>query len=298
MDLEQKSIERIKLASEMSLRYYQKPLVCTYSGGKDSDVMLELFKRSGIPFEVHHSLTTADAPQTVYHVRDVFRELELQVTKCTVDKHVQPDGSRITMWNLIPRKRFPPWRRVRYCCSVLKETGCANRMIATGVRWNESSNRKNRTEFEAIGKSIKDGIHVSEKMILSDNDESRRLYERCEIKAKTVVNPIIEWKNADIWEFINQEHIFTNPLYQCGYDRVGCIGCPMAGKKRWKEFSDFPAYKRAYIRSFDKMLEFMKNDGTGRVPKWKTGYDVFLWWMEDKNIPGQMNFDDFQEVMP
>ena len=61
-DLEQKAIERIKIASEMSLSYYQKPLVCTYSGGKDSDVMLELFKRSGVPFEVHNSHTTVDAP--------------------------------------------------------------------------------------------------------------------------------------------------------------------------------------------------------------------------------------------
>ena len=45
MDLEHKAIERIKLASEFSLKYYEKPLVCTYSGGKDSDVMLELFRR-------------------------------------------------------------------------------------------------------------------------------------------------------------------------------------------------------------------------------------------------------------
>lgn len=62
MDLEHKAIERIKLASEMSLHYYKKPLVCTYSGGKDSDVMLELFKRSGVLFEVSNSHTTADAP--------------------------------------------------------------------------------------------------------------------------------------------------------------------------------------------------------------------------------------------
>lgn len=45
MDLEQKAIERIRLASDMSLKYYQQALVCTYSGGKDSDVMLELFRR-------------------------------------------------------------------------------------------------------------------------------------------------------------------------------------------------------------------------------------------------------------
>lgn len=76
MDLEQKAIERIKTASEMSLEYYKQPLICTYSGGKDSDVLLELFKRSGVPFEVQHSHTTADAPQTVWHVRDNFKKLE------------------------------------------------------------------------------------------------------------------------------------------------------------------------------------------------------------------------------
>lgn len=65
MDKEQKAIKRIQMASEMSLHHYGKPLVCTYSGGKDSEVMLELFRRSGIPFEVHNSRTTADASQTV-----------------------------------------------------------------------------------------------------------------------------------------------------------------------------------------------------------------------------------------
>lgn len=61
-DLEQLAIQRIKAASEMSLSHYKQPLICTYSGGKDSDVMLELFRRSGIPFEVLNSHTTADAP--------------------------------------------------------------------------------------------------------------------------------------------------------------------------------------------------------------------------------------------
>lgn len=155
MDLEQKSIERIKTASEMSLKYYGQPLVCTYSGGKDSDVMLELFKRSGIPFEVHNSHTTADAPQTVRHIKKVFRELELQGIKCSIDYHKQPDGSRVTMWNLIPKKLIPPTRMVRYCCKVLKETGCRNRMIATGVRWDESNARKERQAFETVASTKK-----------------------------------------------------------------------------------------------------------------------------------------------
>ena len=134
MDLEKKAIERIKLASEVSIQHYKKLLVCTYSGGKDSDVMLELFKRSGITFELHHNHTTADAPETVYHIRKVFKTAENEGIKCEIEKPTYK-GKRISMWTLIPQKLMPPSRIVRYCCSVLKETGCPNRMIATGVRW-------------------------------------------------------------------------------------------------------------------------------------------------------------------
>ena len=288
MDLEQKAIQRIRTASEMSLHHYRKPLVCTYSGGKDSDVMLELFKRSGIPFEVHNSHTTADAPQTVYYIREKFRELELQGIKCTIDYHVQPDGSRITMWNLIPRKLMPPTRLVRYCCSELKETFGNGRFISTGVRWDESSKRKERGSFLQPNKRLQASDEI---MMNSDNETMRRLTEHCMQKDKMVVNPIIDWKNSDIWEYIESEHICTNCLYKMGYDRVGCIGCPMAGKGRWKQFSDFPKYKQMYIDAFDRMLEVLKARGKGG--KWQTGEEVFLWWMEDENIPGQMTLDDF-----
>ncbi len=102
MDLEQSAFEALRFASAQSLKLYKQPLVITYSGGKDSDVLLRLAINSGIPFEVLHSLTTADAPETVYHVRDTFRRLEEKGVKCVIDAHVQPDGKRITMWNLIP----------------------------------------------------------------------------------------------------------------------------------------------------------------------------------------------------
>lgn len=288
MDLERKAIERIKTASEMSLQHYGKPLVCTYSGGKDSDVMLELFKRSGITFELHHNHTTADAPETVYHIRKVFKTAEDQGIKCDIGKPTYK-GKRISMWTLIPQKLMPPTRLVRYCCSILKEAGCPNRMIATGVRWAESNKRKNRNAFEVLGKTMKEGIRVSdEKMLLTDNDDTRKLFEQCSLKANTVVNPIIDWQHRDIWEYIRAEHIETNPLYLCGYERVGCIGCPMVGKKRWKEFADYPSFKTNYVKAFDRML--LERKKKGLTFKWKTGEEVFLWWMEDKNISGQQDF--------
>ena len=295
MDLEQKAIERIRLASEMSLQHYRQPLICTYSGGKDSDVMLELFRRSGVPFEVQHSLTTADAPQTVRHVKKVFRDLELKGVKAQVNYPLYK-GERTSMWRLIPQKKFPPTRLTRYCCEVLKENNGNGRYIATGVRWAESTARSRRSEFEKPGKSKKEAEHFSTVMLLEDNSAKRRMTEMCMQKRKMIVNPIIDWGNTDIWKYIESEKIEACELYKCGYDRVGCIGCQMAGKKRWKEFRDFPTYERAYKKAFERMLEELKK--TRKSAKWKNAEEVFLWWMEDENISGQMSFLDFPEILP
>ena len=290
MDLEQKAIKRIQAASDMSLYHYGKPLVCTYSGGKDSDVMLELFRRGGIPFEVHNSHTTADAPQTVRHIRVVFKKLEMDGIKCMIEIPTYK-GERTSMWKLIPQKLMPPTRLARYCCAVLKETGCPNRFIATGVRWDESRQRKDREEFEKIGATKATKEKFTLVMLMNDNDARRRMNEHCMQKKKMVVNPIIDWKDSDVWEYINSENISTCELYQCGYDRVGCIGCPMAGKKRYKEFADFPKYKNLYIHAFDRMVEERR---ARNLPcQWKDGNDVFLWWMGDENIEGQMDIFDF-----
>ena len=293
MDLEKTTIERLKAASDMSLRLYKQPLVITYSGGKDSDVLLHLAEASGIPFEVLHSLTTADAPQTVYHVRGTFHRLEDKGIKCTVDKHVQPDGSRITMWNLIVKQGVPT-RLQRFCCRYLKETGGRDRFIATGVRWDESAARKkNRGALEVITSKKDNSLILS-----NDNSEDRRLFESCQLKGKRVVNPIVDWKTDDVLEYIESEHITMNPLYGCGFSRVGCIGCPMAGKAgREAEFAMFPKFKAAYIRSFDRMMEERKRRGKAENCNWgHDGVDIFHWRMEDGVIPGQEVLDGFEEI--
>lgn len=291
MDLEHKAIERLKAASDMSLRLYKQPLVITYSGGKDSDVLLALAERSGIPFEVLHSLTTADAPETVHHVLDTFKRLDEKGVKCTIDKHVQPDGSRMTMWNLVPKMGIPT-RLQRFCCRYLKETGGVGRFIATGVRWDESvARKKNRGSLEVIANKRDNSLILS-----NDNAEDRRLIESCQLKGKRVVNPIVEWKTEDVLDYIASEHICMNPLYECGFNRVGCVGCPMAGKAgRIFEFAQFPKIKAAYIRAFQKHLEYRMSRGR-KSENWETGLDVFHWWMEDGVLPGQEVLYGFEEI--
>lgn len=76
MDKEKIAIERLQAASQMALTHYETPLLLTDSGGKDSAVCLALAERAGIPFEVLHNHTTADAPETVYTIRQHAKLLE------------------------------------------------------------------------------------------------------------------------------------------------------------------------------------------------------------------------------
>lgn len=290
MDKIDKAVERLKLAAQMSETYYQKPLIVTTSGGKDSDVCLALAKIAGINYEVEHNHTTADAPETVYHVRDTFRRLELDGAQCTINWPTYK-GKPVTMWSLIPQKLMPPTRIVRYCCAVLKEGGGTGRMITTGVRWAESVKRKNsRGIYEKLG-DLKNRI-----ILQNDNDDTRQLFENCKLKAKRVCNPIIDWTDKEVWDFLHYAGVKTNPLYQCGFDRVGCIGCPLAKKTaRMTEFARWHTYKRAYVRAFDAMIQERKSrgklDGTWR--RGTTGIDVYHWWMEDGVLPGQAEMEGF-----
>lgn len=286
MDKEQMAIARLQDAARLSLHRYGKPLLITYSGGKDSQVLVAPAERSGIDFEVVNSHTTADAPETVYFIREQFRQMEGRGINCAIEKP-RYKGKPTSMWSLIPQKMMPPTRLVRYCCSVLKENVGRNRFIATGVRWDESSRRKNsRGVMELMHKDPAKRI-----ILMGDNDEKRQLFETCNLKSKMTVNPIVDWSDDDVWDYTHSEHLPINPLYCEGQKRVGCIGCPMAGRGgRQREFMRWPAYEKMYISAFERMLNIRKVKGL--QCDWQSGMDVFRWWMEDKNVAGQLSMFD------
>ncbi len=290
-DLEQTAMERLRLASSMSLKLYKQPLLLTDSGGKDSAVICRLAENAGIPFEICHSHTTADAPETVYHVRKRAKEYEEKSVEYTI---ILPtyQGKRTSMWDLIPKKLIPPTRIARYCCAVLKETAGKDRFVVTGVRWAESVKRAaNRGALEVQASDPK------KKLILNnDNEEDRQLFENCQMKGKRVCNPIIDWTDRDVWDYLTDQKVETNPLYNEGFCRVGCVGCPMAGKARYAEFARWPGFQRNYTRVFDRMLE--AREAKGLFTEWETGEEVFHWWMEDGVLPGQVNiWEDYENAL-
>lgn len=280
MDLEKAAIMRLQTAAELSPKYYQQPIRVCYSGGKDSEVILEFCRRAGVPFEVVHNLTTADAPETIYHIRRVFHRLELEGISCDI-VHPTYKGKSTCMWTLIPRKRIPMTRLARYCCTILKESNNTNRCVVLGIRRLESQSRADSGVAELPGKSR------GEKRLFDMDNGDERIIAPCQMKATLKIHPIVDWSDADVWRFIHDSRIEMNPCYSMGFHRVGCVGCPMAGKGRYAEFRTWPKYEVLYRRAFERMVEARR--AIGKDGPWRDGDEVFRWWMEDKNLDGQMD---------
>ena len=169
-----------------------------------------------------------------------------------------------TMWQLIVEKMSPPTRIIRYCCEALKEGGGDGRMVITGIRWAESVKRA-----------------------------KRRMVESCQRKKnKMFLHPIIDWKDEDVWEYIKSYNLPYCELYDQGFKRIGCIGCPMSGDARYKEFARWPKYEKLYRRSFaaaaaaNRAALGIEYGGKGRLAKlrWTDGDDMFRWWMNENSL--------------
>lgn len=296
-DYVQRSIERLK-AFEPPEGYF-----VAFSGGKDSQCIYHLCEMAGVKFDAHYSVTSVDPPELVRFIREKYPNVDMKIPH---DK----DGKPITMWNLIPKKLMPPARLQRYCCSVMKEQNGQGRITVTGVRWAESVSRKNtrgvadiHSESRKLRQKLEDegaDFHVNKNggiVMNDDNDINRRMVEQCYRTHKTIVNPIVDWSEDQVWDFLkNLAHVESCSLYAEGFKRLGCIGCPMAGKTRQVEFERWPKYKEMYMRAFARMIEERKKRGLQKEPtKWHNAQEVFDWWMETGVLPGQIRMDELME---
>lgn len=275
--------DKVKIAIDR-LQAFEPPegYYLAFSGGKDSQCIYHLAKEAGVKFDAHYNLTTADPPELVWFIKKNYPD-------------VSRDRPKETMWQLIPRKLMPPTRLARYCCQELKEGGGEGRIVVTGVRWAESVRRKQtRGIAEVLGKSKKTNY-----ILLNDNEQGRMMFENCTKKGKRIVNPIIDWEDEDVWEYIHTRNIEYCKLYDEGFKRLGCIGCPMARKDGMlHQFERWPKFKQAYMRAFQRMLDTRKTKGLEN--NWETPEDVFNWWVysqnrKDKEIEGQIDLLSSEE---
>ena len=239
-----------------------------FSGGKDSQCIYHLAKEAGVRFDAHYNITGVDPPELVYFIRKHYPDVHRELYKKSMRK-------------LIEWKKWPPTRRSRYCCSELKEFHGGNRFCVTGVRWSESVNRKkNRGIVEVLATSGK----KQDNLIFNFEGEVEHVGDACNASGKKVLNPIVDWETEDVWEYLNSRNIPHCCLYNEGFTRLGCIGCPMGGTHQMeKEFEIWPGFKKYYLRAFEKAIEHRKESGLKCT--WDRAEQMMDWWIygQDKN---------------
>lgn len=205
------------------------PIEVAYSGGKDSDVILELAKMAGIPFEAIYKQTTIDPPGTTAHAKEVGATI------------IRP---KETFLQLIERKGWPT-RRARFCCEVLKEYKVRDRAIL-GIRRSESTARAKRYHEPEICRTSphKEKVRVYLPILeWTDADVERFVAERG-IKC----HPLYYDENGNF----RVER------------RLGCMGCPLQSNNGLKDFEKYPKLLAAWIRASEKFIATHPHSGTAR----------------------------------
>jgi phosphoadenosine phosphosulfate reductase len=222
-----------------------KPYWLAYSGGKDSDNILDLTKRSGVLFEAHYSYIVLDPPELRRHIREMMRD---------PTNHLTIDPPLRSIVSLAHEKQFLPRRSARWCCELMKEgRSPPDRTVITGVRWAESNRRRSRGLFE----------------------QRRSGRGKC-------VNPIIGWETSDVWTYIRERGLPYSELYDQGMKRVGCVLCPLARnvrpdyqEKARREIERWPGIARIWYRVCEIAWSYHKAEFESPQALWD-------WWIRSE----------------
>ena len=173
------------------------------------------------------------------------------------------DMPEMSIWRWIEKKGLPT-RVNRWCCEKLKERGGHGRRVVTGIRWAESNKRSKRQLTEACYKD----------------------------KLKVYVNPIIDWQDIDVWQYINERNLEYCCLYNEGFKRIGCIMCPMAGMRK----EEGNATLKFVTHGVDRAFRYFEGYGISNHIKpdsksnpFKDKEEYWNWWLSGKSI------DDYLE---
>jgi len=216
-----------------------------FSGGKDSIVIKELARMSGVKFDAWFNNTTIDPPEAIRFIKEFHPDVKWNNNK---------RGSM--MHQVATRPKMPPTRSWRWCCGEYKEGGGKGRVKIFGVRAEESTARAAR--WREVTLSSYDG--------------------------DTAICPIVYWTSGQVWEFIRFYNLPYCSLYDEGFERIGCIGCPLISRRlqdrefeRWPRF--YEGWKRAIIRNWEKWHDVPNKKGDMRFQnKFKNGEALFAWW--------------------
>ena len=219
----------------------------SYSGGKDSDVILELAKMAGIPFRAIYKNTTIDPPGTIKHCKDKGVEI------------IQP---KMRFLDIIKSKGMPT-RFSRFCYSELKEYKMLDRVIL-GIRRSESIARAKRYHEPEICRvyNSKDKVKIYLPILdWTDMDVSKFVQER-----NIECHPL----------YYDEKGRFRVER------RLGCIGCPMQSDNGVSDYKKYPKLLAQVLKSLNI---YIKNHPDGKAKlRFKDAYGVMYYIFFCKNL--------------
>ena len=255
----EKSVELLRKAERLALRYdAESGFYLAFSGGKDSQTLYHIAEIAGVKFGAHFSPTTVDPPQLIRFIRKNYPEVEFG----RVDK---------SMYQMAKEMGMVPTMKLRWCCAKFKESAGAGKVTLTGVRRAESIKRAKRKEVEVSGHKFSGNIEefdgwsaeqIRKKFKNINQDEFSRDGEqelRCiNGKDSIIVNPILDWTDADVWEFLNKVvQVPHCELYDPPFNRhrIGCILCPMSSMKtKLRDIELYPHAKEKWLEVFEYFI--------------------------------------------
>ena len=265
-----KAVETLQHYEELALEFDSEVgyNLC-FSGGKDSVVIMELAKMAGVKFAAHYNVTGIDPPELVRFIKEEHPDVKFN------------RAPRPFFKTLVESKGIPT-RKLRWCCAIYKEQGGSDKVKILGVRAAESTSRKEHWRILTPWK--KGGRNGTE-------------------TSGWCVAPILHWSDKDVWKFIKDKGIPYCKLYDEGFKRLGCIGCPMAMGHRREQFVRWPKYEAAWKKAFEqywtrcnKAYKGKTNPRTGRIYfacRFESPEKMWEWWMSNDKSPDGCNMGLF-----
>lgn len=254
------SLKLLKKGERLALGLNEQGYFVAFSGGKDSQVLLELVKMSGVRYHAHYNITGNDPPENVYFIREHYKEVQF----------IHPKEN---YFRLVERKGLPT-RLTRFCCERLKEGTGAGNVVLTGVRREESLRRSKYDEFDIMSRRKEH----RESTVKKTMEEVMEMNHRC-IKGKDAImlRPILEWTEQDVWDFIRLRGIPVNPCYEL-VGRVGCMFCPFSSKKNIALYEErYPKFLKLFKKSLQSYLDKKETD-------WKDANECYEWWKSKTSV--------------
>lgn len=256
------SVELLQKAEKIALSYdAEQGYYLAFSGGKDSQALYHMAQLAGVKFQGHMNLTSVDPPEVIRFVKKNYPEVEL----------IKPKKS---IFQIAIKRKILPTMRVRWCCEEYKEMAGAGKVTLIGIRKAESARRAKRNEVEISSRKFSGDLEAleayrqeqrakrarrqsKEKGVNITNADEEKTLGCIHGKESLLISPIIHWTEQDVWEFLNEVVSVSHcSLYDEGWHRIGCIGCPMSSYKQNKlENERYPHVKRGWLRAIKKIRD-------------------------------------------